>query len=235
MGNLAHAIRNQSFLDAQVISVLCDKTLPLVGQTNGKVVGNAIRAVGHLGYLVFHEPIRSTRLHEVWDAREFFQHCVTALNVKVAQAIDDSFKKNRSWKERSNAKKHAWGACHALALLLDGPDAIHETTIHVSRESLRLAILCLNSSETEKIPLAATNTIRHIPTTNLKVLAHRNGLVGHAMAKCLVTLSLARVPSNSPITSELLLHLLAAMTICDATYVIECASKDQVRFLYKFM
>jgi hypothetical protein len=233
IGNLALAIRGQSL--HIMLSDVCDTTIHLVGETNGKVVNNAIRALGHLIFLVLHGPPMD------WNVSAFYRRAVIAMNLKVMNAID-LMKAQRSWKERSNAKKHAWGACNALALMLDGPDAIRDDTINVSRKSLQLLVRCLDStnSETEKIPLAAANAVARIPTESLQVLAHRNGLVGLAIVECVGTL-LDATASRSPAskltvaTADLLRHLLAGVSILDATHVLKLTERARVEFLYDWM
>ena len=241
VGNLALAIRGQScFFD---LATLCQKVVHLVGDSNGKVINNAIRAVGHLGFLAFHEQLQyRPENNNDHDWSRLYQQLVTAMNLKIAPAVDTSISQ-RTWKERSSAKKHAWGACHALECLLDGSEAIYHENSSVSRASLELLIRCLDgaSSETEKIFIAASSAILHIPITSLQILSHRHGLVGLAIFKCTNTLLEAKVSfsrcqqKRQSVTADLLNHLLKAMSILDATSLFRLASTAPLEFLYDWM
>ena len=234
VGNLALALRGQSL--HIMLSDMCDTTIHLFGETNGKVVHNAIRALGHLVFLVLHWPPPMDS-----SVSELYRRAVIVVNLKLISAMD-VMKAQRSWKERSNAKKHAWAACNALALMLDGPAAIREDTIDVSRESLQLLVWCLDSmnSETEKIPLAAANAVARIPNESLQLLAHRNGVVGLAIIACVGTLvnateSRSLASKLSVAIAELLRHLLIGVSILDATHVLKLTDRSRVEFLYNWM
>ena len=240
VGNFALAMRGQSC--SFDLIPLCEKVVHLLNDSNGKVVNNAIRAAGHLGFLGLHQQLLYRPFNDDYNWSRLYRELVTAINLKIALAVDSSGAQ-RSWKERSNAKKHAWGACHALGSLLQGSETICHANINTSRASLELLIRCLDgtSSETEKILTASSNAILHIPIPSLQIISHRRGLLGLAMFKCTNTLLEAKASflpyqqKRMSVTADLLNHLLKAMSILDATSLSRIASTGLLEFLYDWM
>ena len=86
---------------------------------------------------------------------------------KIELALSDVFhssSQQRSWKQRSHAKKHAWGACHSLAYILDSKDAREEKIREDIQSALHQMIQCvaLAHEVNEKIALGAVSTLQGI-------------------------------------------------------------------------
>lgn len=215
-----------------------------------QVVNNAIRTIGHLVSLTFRPPyIDSGAFHE-WSVTSFYDYVLGELDRKIETALMSETCRNASWKQRSTAKRHGWGACNALALVLDCDKAFTESNLIQAQDSLRLLVQCIDEAGSlhEKVASAATAAIRKISDTALTIISNEAGIVGMALSPCL--LQLYRVSHNEHYRTRwfvintnshviiqvkmqhenkarlelelklLLAHLLRATTISDACYLL---------------
>lgn len=99
-----------------------------------------------------------------------------------------------SWKQRSVAKKHAWGACNSLALALDCDEAATDANLKISQASLHSLVQCIERAGVlhDKVTASATAAIRKISEERLSRISNGSGLVGMALAPCLVQLNQVR-------------------------------------------
>lgn len=117
-----------------------------------------------------------------------FCRIVDNLNAKIGEAIRASNAK-LTWKQRSSAKKHGWGACNSLSLVLPSAVATSDAeTLAAAREAYRSLAACIMQSDTmnEKVVLSAANAICAVPKAAMVEVSHRTGLTGPVLGHCLV-------------------------------------------------
>lgn len=161
-----------------------------------------------------------------------------------------------SWKERSAAKKHGWGACHSLgralgAITVWGEDDnvdVSENLEQAGRIAVQNLIQCLRYAAKlpEKVVLAAMTSLRSIkPLQLIRVTGKKSGLIGDALTACC---ALVFVPQQhqqqggSKVVQEgarlLLSHLLSCASISDVVIVIqheETSTTAMLESLYQWM
>ena len=149
-----------------------------------------------------------------------------------------------SWRERSAAKKHGWGACYSLGRIFDGmttlPDSVveQESLLHAVEKLVR----CIQREDTlrlsEKVVLAAMTSLRAMKPCQLGTISGKHGVVGEAMVGCCVFLF--SEGCNLKLQQEghpLLGHLLSCASISDATLVVkhDDITKPMLESLYGWM
>ena len=163
-----------------------------------QVVGNAIRTIGHLISLIYHPPYRESGALK--DASSLYGNVLSVLESKVAMtlALASDSRLNQTWKQRSIAKKHGWGASNSLALILDCEDAIQTANLKIAKKSLLSLIQCIRHSGAlnEKVSSSATAAIRKIPEDRLSQISDGSGMIGMAFLPCLLQLYQVRSRSN---------------------------------------
>jgi hypothetical protein len=123
---------------------------------------------------------------------------VESLSFKVEKALmavaftELARKNTLSWKERSVAKRHGWGACNSLSLLFNCSEMIREDGRMKSccSTAFRLLTECIEKYWllNEKVTSSAMVAIRALSTSSLTQVAGRSGLIGQACAMCAVRL-----------------------------------------------
>jgi hypothetical protein len=162
------------------------------------VCGNAIRTVGHVGSLAL---LHRSCLDSQQLDRIAALHLQTLLSLarKIAFVAEDDggLEASLSWKQRSQAKKHGWGTCNSLALLLsfetfpdnDDAEGPYQTVLEVLVKCLELI-----RDIHEKIAIAAVGALKAIPLSYLPRISGRTGLVGRAI--CYSTIQVKEVRSR---------------------------------------
>ena len=109
---------------------------------------------------------------------------------KVQAALRTESCAKLSWKQRSVAKKHAWGACSSLALALNCDEAATDLNLKIAQDSVHCLVQCIERAGVlnEKVTASATAAIRKISEGRLSRISNGSGLVGMALAPCLVQL-----------------------------------------------
>lgn len=153
-----------------------------------QIAGNAIRTIGHLLSLLFHPPYRESGALDGWDAHVFYGSVLSELNSKVQEALTTESSSKLSWRQRSVTKKHGWGACNSLALALDCDEAAADENLKIAQDSLHSLVQCIKRAGelNEKVTASATTAIRRISRAMLSRISNGSGLVGGALAPCLV-------------------------------------------------
>ena len=122
---------------------------------------------------------------------------VESLSCKIETALSDvsvtEDSKNqkppkRSWKQRSNTKKHAWGSCRCLSSIL-----LTSTNLSILeiRRALSALINCIRYYDNlnEKIPAAAISTLSIIPREIWSQQSSGDySAIGYRISVCLVLL-----------------------------------------------
>lgn len=240
IGNLALGIRERNsqrrFLPPFSLLPMVDQVCACISAPNDKVIGNAIRTLGHLSYLAFHEPYVSHLSRS--DSAVRFQMVVAKLTEKLRHAMGGNASSKLTWKERSSAKKHGWGSCHSLGLLLGCDVAIQN--LDESREACAALINCIkqHTALSEKIVLAANAALKRLEPTHLESLSRRTGLVGLALSCCLELMVDRSV--NSRVKTEveqLMLCTVPILSVLDACAVLqsEDITSSHLEWLYNWM
>lgn len=215
---------------------------------NDKVVSNAIRCIGHAGFVLFKQASSSLS--------EFTQQTIEALTEKLSYAVTVSLsceaRERLTWKQRAAAKKHGWGACHSLGLLLEGmpEDFVGDTSTNdVISCAFQRLVQCVENHEilSLKLVVSAIDALCKFPPGVLFVIGAEYGIIGAALADAIVLLSLSRddnASNRNPIDGKLaqrnealLKHLLRCSSISDAKHVMleEKVSFRDLNHLYVWM
>jgi prophage maintenance system killer protein len=226
LGNLANAIRESqspNMLSTEAVYRLCLSMLHCFDDTNDKVVGNAIRCLGHAGFLLAVGASIST-------STELLVPIIHVLASKIYSALavvlNWEAKASLTWKQRSSAKKHGWGACHALRIIFQG---ISEDYLE-AQTSLRKAISCAFkylvlcqeyfNTLNQKVVGAAIMAISCLPVQLLETIGAETELVGVSLANAILMLLDKDVDLSSSQIETVLLQLLRSASISDAYYVV---------------
>lgn len=107
---------------------------------------------------------------------------------KALNLVSDNAKGSLTWRQRSTAKKHCWGASHSLSCIFKGlvlPD--HYALTASCSEGVRLLIVCVDKfySLNEKIALASMSAICGLDKQQLAELAGKSGILGEALGTCI--------------------------------------------------
>lgn len=163
---------------------MCLATQSCMEDEDVKVVGNAIRSVGHVAVVISKYSAIPVQVEQ------YFGKSVTVLTTKVRQAGGVATSE-LSWKQRSAAKKNGWGACHALGLMLDCLPLHQHEPLHPSfKDALEALFTCIHRWETlnEKITLAALKAVQRIRRDRLIAVAYGTTLIGEGILKCVQVL-----------------------------------------------
>lgn len=95
----------------------------------------------------------------------------------------------RTWKQRSVIRKHAWGACNSLAIVLacgDVPTA--DDNISTSQRAVQAMVQCIQhiGSINEKVVLAAVAALGSLSVPTWSQVSVGTGIVGMALSACLL-------------------------------------------------
>merc|ERR1712224_990573 len=129
---------------------------------------------------------------------EIIKKLAQKLSNTLHVAFGDKQTSSLTWKERSAAKKHGWGACHALSLVFEGLSlGIFQEFSDLAAacsEAFGLLVLCLfnHRSLNEKIVLAAMAAICHLPSQLLSQNKYQSEDVGEALALSILFLQYSR-------------------------------------------
>jgi hypothetical protein len=155
--------------------------------TLGQVAGNAIRAIGHLGYLLYSQE----RNNVEFDLAEFFRLVVDSLAEKVHAGMNSvSDGKHLSWEQRSVARKHGRGACYSIALLFESIPNQGEAVVTACHNAVHILFGCVEQFwlQNEKFTMGAMVALRALDASCLADLAGRSGLIGNSLASCTIHL-----------------------------------------------
>jgi hypothetical protein len=127
LGNLASALRGANsteILQTSRLHTMHRAILSSFNDSNDKVVKNAIRSVGHTSVLLTLSMRAEARDEHFATSCELLVETIDFLTQKLWNtlhvALNEEQKTAMTWKERSAAKKHGWGACHSLGLVFEG-------------------------------------------------------------------------------------------------------------------
>jgi hypothetical protein len=260
MGNLASALKglnSHEVLDASRLHEMHKAILCSFNDVNDKVVKNAIRSVGHTSNLMVLSLEREGSDEYFSASCELLVETIQSLTGKLWNtlhvALNEEQKADMTWKERSAAKKHGWGACHSLGLVFEGLSVriFEECKELVSACSKAVHCLihcpCHYTALNEKVVLAAMSAICHLPSNFLTLRDSQEMDLGDALKTSILIFEStqdARIDNGKVITSKLatenenfLRHLLNSASIADAAEVLrdELITTQTLCMLYSWM
>jgi hypothetical protein len=268
MGNLASALKglnSQEILDTSRLHEMHKAIICSFNDNNDKVVKNAIRSVGHTSNLLALSMGREGYDEHFSTSCELLVETIESLTGKLWNtlhvALNEEQKADMTWKERSAAKKHGWGACHSLGLVFEGLSVriFEECKELVSACSKAVQCLvhcpCHYTALNEKVVLAAMAAMCHLPSNFLTVRDSQEMILGNALKASILIFestqdtridngSTSRVSKNKVITSKLaaenenfLRHLLNSALIADAAEVLrdDRITTQTLGMLYSWM
>ena len=141
-----------------------------------------------------------------------------------------------TWKERSSAKKHGWGSCHSLGLVLDCDIAIQN--LDESREACAVLSNCMkhHAALSDKVVIAAIAALKQIQPARFEVLSHRTGLIGLAISSCLAFMVDRTLNSRMRTeTEQLLFQTVPILSVTDARNLLRETTSSHLEWLYDWM
>jgi len=238
-------------------------TFDCLNDNNDKVVGNAIRTSGHISLLMFQhynlqqQDTSSTK--EEWDGCKFYLELMNVLSFKVTTAVTEATGKGENqhtWKQRSIIRKHGWGSCASLGLLLHCRIVVEqqEMLLQAVKDAILSLVLCLHHVDTvnDKVVLAAASALSSIPSPIWTCISSgSSGIVGSALTSCISGLFAASSPQQQQEQQKkknklqrlheelykLLKQLLKIVTIYDVCCVLkeDTITKSMLEYLYDWM
>lgn len=148
------------------------RMLPLVyaciDDKDDKVVGNAIRTIGHVSYFVYTPEFLSNEGGSVSDDLKLYCSLLSNLTAKIQDILCDSTgetSRELTWKQRNSAKKHAWGAATTIGMLLGHTHLLSYFDDSLVESALLQLFRCiqLHAFINEKIFVAAVNALSALP------------------------------------------------------------------------
>ena len=177
IGNTALALQNRcAFLSM-------NRILPLVYacivDKDDKVVGNAIRTIGHVSYFVYTPEFLSNEGGSVSDDLKLYCSLLSNLTRKIHDVLCDAtgeISRELSWKQRNSAKKHAWGSATTIGMLLGHSHLLSHFDDSLVESALLQLFRCiqLHAFINEKIFAAAVNALSALPASLWQYLSTKN-------------------------------------------------------------
>ena len=126
-----------------------------------------------------------------WDDLTFFRLVIESLSGKV-ERLNNHIRSRLSWKQRSVAKKHGWGACNTLAQLFYCHAIVREEATSGSScsNAVRILVDCMKRfwALNDKVTLSAMGALQALDPVSLTQVAGRSGAIGSAISTCILRL-----------------------------------------------
>ena len=153
-----------------------------------QVVVNAIRAAGQLSYFIYSPNVVAESKQCIATKSNLYKSSLSYLTLKVKRAIDDANKSSTApltWNQRNNIKKHAWGSCSAIGMLL----AYSHMTCrdHILIESVlfeQFRCIQLSSTIHDKIVATAAHSLVNLPDAFWQQLSENCESISHGIISC---------------------------------------------------
>lgn len=124
---------------------------------------------------------------------------LSTLSDMINQAIIDAnqISETKSWKQRMNTKKQAWGACQAISHILRHSSLLRKETNKIFERSITSLVRCVENAHSinEKITISALHCLSHIETETWKYLSSKTGIRAQCLAACVTN---AQLKSSIP-------------------------------------
>lgn len=202
VGNLSRALNeSKGRVVLQSCSLhldLCHVTVLALNDEDEKVVGNAIRTIGHLIEGLFSLPKYSDSWAEENGIIELFGSVSENLAARIHQVLLDASGvgvDRLTWRQRSNAKKHAWGACRGLRPLLSNSIMSRKCIAAKVLFAIESLIGCLDQALVlhVKIVSSAVSTLRSISLDVWRHFSSDERIIGNGIKACVEILSSSEV------------------------------------------
>ncbi|KAL9191253.1 hypothetical protein ACHAXT_000959 [Thalassiosira profunda] len=203
-----------------------------------KVAANAIRSISHVAYFVYHPDLDIDS-----DAQDVYTSLLSALSDKVHFALDDAVGKSPrelTWKQRNGAKKHAWGSCTTLGMLLGCTKMYPGFDGAVAESVMSSLFRCIELSSVinEKIAAAATNALVGLPIALWQHLSSRCNSIGRGLATCFgflgETKSVASLRADVEALAKMLLASAKKADFC-TLFLIQDRVPFSVEYFYQWL
>lgn len=154
-----------------------------------KVVTNAIRAVGHLSHFVYSLDFFSTTESCESTKINLYKDALSTLTIKVKRALDDAIEgpfTHLTWNQRNNAKKHAWGSCSTIGMLLTFSHVLQYFGNVFIDSVLLEQFRCIHLSNAihDKIAAAAVHSLMKLPISFWQMLPDNCDSIGRGLLYC---------------------------------------------------
>jgi len=251
IGNLSLSLQTAAGVISEGVAsnsslpMLCTSVHKCLEDKNDKVVGNAIRTSGHLLSL-----LRSSGDEGSIQMSDALYRCtVVTLTQKLNLALDIAEGKatNMSWKQRSIAKKHSWGSCHTLGVLLPCASSEEEPNRKLFLAAISQMIRCIQlaRSLSEKVTAAAAAALKQTPMDMWREFSGATTIIADGLVACLILVyeeakGVRAKRLSPPIRNDVqdLLNLFLAISSADdaiSSFSNEAISPGILDFLYSWM
>jgi hypothetical protein len=189
VGNLSLSLQTSLSLSDNMSDckflALCQCVRNCIDDKSERVVSNAVRSAGHL--LNF---LRLCDKENRTQSEALYRETIKILTNKLDLALDVLTGKvtNLSWKQRSFAKKHSWGACHTLGALLQHASSTDGQSNELFLPAIFQMIRCLRLAYelNEKIIAAAAAALKLTPIDIWRKFSSESTIVADGLAACLM-------------------------------------------------
>jgi len=221
---------------------LCQCVRNCIDDKSERVVNNAVRSAGHL--LNF---LRLCDKENRTQSEALYRETIKILTSKLDLALDILTRKatNLSWKQRSFAKKHSWGACHTLGALLQHASSADGQSNELFLPAIFQMIRCLRLSNelNEKVVAAATAALKLTPIDIWRNFSSESTIVGDGLAACLMIVyheTSGEKKLSPQVCDDARILLQTFLTMTSAIDAVASFSRDDISagmldFLYSWM
>lgn len=230
-------------LQSSAMKHLFPSVCALLGDKDEKVVANAIRSINHISYFVYHPEYLSEIEDKSSAALDVYCSLLSDLSSKIKFALEDAageIPMELTWKQRNGAKKHAWGSCTTLGMLLSFSNILPFIDVTLNESSLSSLFRCIQLSNiiNEKIVAAAIKALVNLPITMWHHLSCKCDSVGRGLATCFDFLYEKKTTASNRDGVESLAHVLLISArradFCNLFLIQDCVPFS-VEYFYQWL
>jgi hypothetical protein len=193
---------------------LCNVALFLLKEDDDKVIGNAIRTISHLIEGLFSLSTYNDSWADENGVIDILGFASEILSERIHLVLVETsgVGVKRTWRQRSSAKKHAWGACRGLAAILSNRLASRKCIAKQVKFAIKCLVGCLDQALILhlKIVSSAVSSLRAVCIDVWQNLSGEESVVGMAIKGCVGILSSSEA-SRPAIANIALICLLASV------------------------
>lgn len=196
---------------------LCNVALCLLQEDDDKVTGNAIRTISHLIKGLFSLPTYSDSWAAENDVIKVLGSASEILSKRIHLVLLEAsgVGLERSWRQRSSAKKHAWGACRGLASMLSNRIVSRKCIARQVEFAIKCLVGCLDQALVLhfKIVSSAVSSLRSVSLDVWQNLSGEESVVGMAIKGCVGILSSPEASRLVIANTALICFVLSVMSL----------------------
>lgn len=193
IGNIIYdSVQSNKWRHARLLPMqkLCRVVYESLFDENDKVVSNAIRTSGHFYTLLNLQILKSDEIPTGMDTYlELSDRFLKKLGDIINQAVEDAIQvsETKSWKQRMNTKKQAWGACQAYSSILQYSSLSRNLPNEIFEMAILNLIRCVECAHdvNEKIIASALSCLTLIDVETWKSISFESGIRGRCLSACL--------------------------------------------------